>query len=264
MKSVSSTPNRHELLLELVQNVREGIRRFLPERGKLPVREFKRLLDDSAQEAIIETLNRLGVSARLVSEEGDMTFGAGEYTIIADPVDGTTNLARGLCPSVVSISIGRMPTQSSVFAGIVAGVETDEIFFAEEGRGATLNGRPICPMESTGLEESLVSLDISKLGDISGVLPLLINSRHIRAEGCSAMSLCRVAAGIMDAHVDHRGLIRATDISAGLFILREAGAVYAVNGKLEGDFPLKRDTRVSLIAASDKRLLEEIQSLITN
>ena len=77
------------------------------------------------------------------------------------------------------------------------------------------------------------------------------------------MSLCNVAAGILDAHIDLRGIVRATDISAGLLIIKESGGVYTVNGELFGDLPLTRDTRVELIAASNKRLLSEIEEIMT-
>jgi len=76
------------------------------------------------------------------------------------------------------------------------------------------------------------------------------------------MSLCSVAAGTLDVHIDLRGIVRATDISAGLMMIREAGGVYTVNGELFGDMMLTQGTRVELVAASNPRLLEEIESIM--
>jgi fructose-1,6-bisphosphatase/inositol monophosphatase family enzyme len=76
------------------------------------------------------------------------------------------------------------------------------------------------------------------------------------------MSLCQVAAGVLDAHVDIRGILRATDASAGLLILREAGGFYNVDGEPFGDFPLTRDTRFELAAASCPELMDEINQLL--
>jgi len=76
------------------------------------------------------------------------------------------------------------------------------------------------------------------------------------------MTLCHVASGTMDAHIDLRGIVRATDVSAGLLILEEAGGVYTVDGVLRGDFPLTRDTRMELVATGSTELLDEINSLM--
>ncbi len=105
-------------------------------------------------------------------------------------------------------------------------------------------------------------MDISKVAQLDRLKPLIETSRHIRAEGCSAMSLCNVASGALDAHIDLRGIVRATDISAGLLMVKEAGGVYTIDGELFGDMPLHGDTHVELIAASGMDMLNQIRSLM--
>lgn len=224
--------------------------------------ELKRLLDETAQEALCDTFLRRAVSACLVSEEGDEIFGQGEFTITADPVDGTTNLARGLSPSVVSLSVAERPRQEAVICSMILDLTSGCTFSAERGRGATRNGTPIQVSGVTGYRHGLISLDVSKMEDLSPVAALITGARHIRSQGCAALSLCHVAEGVLDAHVDVRGSLRATDVSAGLFILKQAGGICRVNGHPWGDFPLRKDTRVSLAAASQPALLEEIMSLL--
>ncbi|MCF8061567.1 MAG: hypothetical protein K9M82_03540 [Deltaproteobacteria bacterium] len=248
----------HEILHEAANSVRERIRRLLPERGTMSFLAFKDLLDRHAHEAILDTLRRRAVSARLVSEEGEETFGEGEFTVTADPVDGTTNLARGLPPSVVSLSAARGMHQSEVVAGLVLDLGSGSFYWADPVRGATRDGLPIRVAPPVSYREGLISMDISKMKDISPVVSLITGARHIRSAGCAASSLCRVAEGLLDAHVDGRGSIRATDVSAGLYILGRAGGVWAVNGIPFGDFSLLRDTRFRLAAASRHDLLEEI------
>jgi len=262
MPEESSPQPWQDLLEDIVRNVRKNVRELLPRRDRTPRNTFKGLLDRTAQDAITEVLRGRRLSATLISEEGDESFGSGEYVLVADPVDGTTNLARGLRPSVVSVSAASSPTQSSVFAAVVAGIETDELFFAQREKGAFLNGAAIHTAEPAGLSRAVLSLDISKIANLSSLAPVLAKARHVRSLGCAAMSLCRVAQGVMDVHMDPRGLIRATDVSAGLFILHQAGGVYVVNGGTHGDFPLRRDTRISLTAASNPGILEEIRSLL--
>ena len=75
------------------------------------------------------------------------------------------------------------------------------------------------------------------------------------------MSLCNVAAGVLDAHIDLRGILRATDASSGLLILREAGGIYEVEGEAFGDFSLTKETTFELVAASCPQLLNEIKML---
>jgi myo-inositol-1(or 4)-monophosphatase len=227
----------------------------------LPVGRFKDLLDARAQEAIVGALKGAPGPLSLVSEEGDLDL-PGAHILVADPVDGTTNLARGLPPAAVSLSVSESAGQSGVLAGLVMDGFTGETFYAELGKGATRDGETLRTNASVGLKGALVSMDISKAPRLEKVGPLLETARHLRALGCSAMALCRVASGTLDAHVDMRGMIRATDVSAGLFILKEAGGVYALNGRLFGEMALKRDARVDLVAAGSRELMEEIQALL--
>lgn len=254
----STSLSWHEVLHEAASAVRERIRRLLPQRGTRPFPAFKDLLDRNAHEAILETLRRRALSVRLVSEEGEETLGAGEFTVTADPVDGTTNLARGLPPSVVSMSAARGAHQSEVFAALVSDLIGGSSYWADPVRGALRDGRPIRVAAPVSYGEGLVSMDVSKMADLSAVAPLITRARHIRSAGCAASSLCRVAEGVLDAHVDERGTIRGTDVSAGLFILGQAGGAWTVDGSPFGGFPLLRETRIRLTAASGTELLEEI------
>jgi len=259
---MTETPDWKTILRELVDNVQENVISSIPKRHSMPVNDFKRLLDDEAQEAIVDTLTENKVSAYLVSEEGDQVFGGGDYFIVADPVDGTTNLARGLQPAVTSISVSETETQGGVFAGIVVNLYTGETYFAEKGKGAMQDGWPLQTAAPTQYRNALVSMDLSKVPRLDALAPLINESRHIRAEGCSAVSLCHVAAGVLDAHVDVRGILRATDASAGLLILREAGGLYQVDGEPFGDFQLMKDTCFELAAASSPELMDEINRLL--
>ena len=128
------TADWRSILHELSDNIQNKVLTVIPRRGNLPNIKFKDLLDKQAQDAIVETLKEHEVSAKLVSEECDVVFGDGEYIITADPVDGTTNLSRGLQPAATSLSISETGTQSGVIAGIVANLYTGETWYAERGR----------------------------------------------------------------------------------------------------------------------------------
>ena len=250
------------ILHELSNKIQGSVLTVIHQRNSLPVQRFKDLLDKQAQDAILETLERLDIGITLVSEEGDQIFGDGRYTMVADPVDGTTNLARGLNPAVTSISVSETDHQSGAVAGIVTNFFTGETFYAEKDMGATLDGAPIKAAPDIKYRHGMIGMDMSKNPAMDRLGKLIGASRHVRQQGCSAMSLCNVAAGTLDAHIDLRGIVRATDISAGLLMIREAGGVYAINGELFGDMELTQGTRVELVAASNPRLLDEIESIM--
>ena len=229
--------------------------------ARLETRDFKHFLDEAAQGALVDTLTRRGVSAQIISEEGDVIVGEGGPVVIADPIDGTTNLARGMRPAVTCISVSEDGTHNGTLAALVADIYTGETYTMEKGRGAFLEGRPIRVATPRPVKSSLISIDISKNPKLSRVAPILDNCRYIRMLGSSATELSLIASGNIDAHIDIRGTIRATDVVAALSILREAGGVYAVDGARGGDIPLTRTTVMELIAASNSQLLDELLTL---
>jgi myo-inositol-1(or 4)-monophosphatase len=198
-----------------------------------------------------------------VSEEGDCVLGEGGGTyIVLDPVDGTTNLAKGLSPAVTSLGVSETPRLSGVFAGLVMNLYTGDYYYAEREGGAYYGIKPIRPAGNVGPEKALFSLDMSKIPRLEKLRRILEKFPHLRWMGCSAMSLCNVASGILDAHLDLRGILRITDVAAGLIILKEAGGFYSVNERVFGDVPLEKGATLELTAASNLNLLQEINGLI--
>jgi len=228
----------------------------------LAIPEIKRLLDSKAQEAILETLEYRNVSARLISKEGDATLGDGGMYIVADPVDGTTNLARGIQYAVTSLAVSETPYTSGVIAGLVMDLYSGEVHRGEKGVSAWRGGVPIHPAGPKQAADALISIDISKGAPLEAVERLIAEARHLRQLGSAAISLCLVASGALDAHIDLRGMLRATDVAAGLLILKEAGGIYSINGVVGGDLELTRQSRLDLVAASCPEMLETVLGLV--
>ncbi len=249
------------VLLEAAENVRSSVKGTLLERPNTGVVALKRLLDEAAQEAILETLRNQGVSANIVSEEGGQVIGGGGPHVVLDPVDGTTNLARGLQPAVTSLAVSETPTLSGAVAALVMDLYTGDVYRAERGRGAFRGSEPIHPAPPTSVRDGLISLDVSKSTNLGPIAGVLTTARHIRQLGCSAISICHVASGTFDAHIDIRGSLRATDAAAALIILGEAGGAYAIDGAVGGDLELSRRSRLRLVSASGVCLLDEIMGL---
>jgi myo-inositol-1(or 4)-monophosphatase len=250
-----------KILREASEAICFAVAEVQPRGAELETRDYKHILDEAAQNALVDALSDQGVSAQLISEEGNVLIGGGGPTVIADPVDGTTNLARGLHHAVTCLSASGNGLESGTLAALVRDIYTGDVYAAEPGKGAKLNGCPIRVASPRQARSALVSMDISKTPKLDRVTPLLNACRYIRMFGSSASELTLIASGGFDAHVDIRGTVRATDVAAALTILNEAGGVYAVNSTIGGDFTLTKETTMELVAASNGSLLDELLAL---
>ena len=255
------SPSWPGILRLAAENIYEEVSKARLRGAGLENRDYKHLLDDAAQRALVDTLQGQGVSAQLISEEGNAVIGGGGPVVIADPVDGTTNLARGLRPAVTCLSVSETGSLSGTIAAVVKDLYTGETYAAERGKRATLDGRPITVAAPRQARSALISIDISKTPKLDRATPMLDTCRYLRMLGSSATELSLIASGNLDAHIDIRGTLRATDAAAALTILTEAGGIYAVNGVVGGDFPLTKEAVMELVAASNGPLLDELLSL---
>ena len=249
------------ILLEAAENVRSSIRNVLLKRYSLDLTELKQLIDYEAQKAIEDTMRHHDVSVRIISEEGETIIGEEKMYLIVDPVDGTTNLARGLPFAVTSLALSETMQLSDTIASLVMDLYTGDIYRAERNKGAWRGLKQIQPSTHRILEEAIISMDISKGAHLKKVEKIIAKARHIRQLGCAALSLCLVASGVLDAHIDLRDMLRSTDAAAGLLILKESGGEYSIDGTLNGDLKLRQQSKLNLVAASGRELIDNIHSL---
>ena len=161
---------------------------------------------------------------RFLAEETDDTpGGAGELCWVIDPIDGTTNYSYGLPVFCTSIAL----TYRDVpLAGVVYDPMRDEMYAAERGRGATLNGRPIRVSERTEMVDALVGLEWAtdpplRLETVRRLDPLATHCMTVRSPGAAALSLAYVAAGALDVYFNVK--LSAWDVAAGCLLIEEAG-----------------------------------------
>jgi myo-inositol-1(or 4)-monophosphatase len=228
-----------------------------------------KLVDLSAEKAIVEVFLQQDVSFTLVSEEsGIKEYGIkpkGCYVTV-DPVDGTTNLVRGLPFFCSSIAISRRPFLSDVYAAMVIDLCRGITYTATRGEGAYRDETRIVTSTVTSLAEAVIGLDLNsyKVKELVPLLSDLIQStRHIRHFGANALELCFVAEGLTDAFVDIRGKLRTTDVAAGFLILKEAGGtISTINGK-SVDAELDPAQTLIFVASGNNKIHEKILNLIT-
>jgi myo-inositol-1(or 4)-monophosphatase len=224
-------------------------------------------VDLAAEKAIVESLLQNDVSFTLVSEEsGIKEFGVGprDCYVTVDPIDGTTNLVRGLPFYCSSIAVSSDQTSSSVFAASVIDLQHDIDYMAFEGKGAFRGTVKIAPSVTKNLDEAVIGLDLNtyKMKSLAPQLSLLIHeTKHIRHFGANALELCYVADGLIDAFIDIRGKLRATDVAASFFILKKAGGIVSSLDGKPIDVKLDPKETVKFVASGNGEIHYRILSL---
>jgi len=182
--------------------------------------------DRRAEAVIVSTLHRHFPDHQVLAEEsGEGTRRASPYKWIIDPLDGTTNFAHTFPMFCISIAL---ETRGVVVLGVVYDPLREEIFLAEKGRGATLNGRPIRVSQTEKLNGSLlvtgfaydVREDLKNNLDHFGNFSL--RAQGVRRTGSAALDLCYVACGRLDGFWEMK--LAPWDTAAGFLIATEAGA----------------------------------------
>jgi myo-inositol-1(or 4)-monophosphatase len=263
------------LLLKCKENVTAHVRPLLatlkepqPDLGRGAGGDQMKLVDLAAEKAILEVLMQHDLSFTLVSEEsGIKEFGenAKNIYVTVDPIDGTTNLVRGLPFYCSSIAVSRKPILSDVYAALVTDLVQGTTYTATKSGGAYRNGKKITTSTVTSLTEAVVGLDLNtyKAKEIAPQLSELIqNTKHIRHFGANALELCFVAEGLTDAFVDIRGKLRTTDVAAGFLILKEAGGTISDPDGKAVDVKLDPQQTLKFVASGNPEIHKSILNLI--
>ena len=180
-------------------------------------------IDCMVQAFLEKALLQLLPGSLFIGEEKENAALTDAPTWIVDPLDGTTNLIHDYRMSAVSIALceNRQPV-----LGLIWQPYTREMFFAEKGRGAFLNDRPI-RVASTPFSEALVSFGTAPYNEeleetgIAMAAEFLHLCADIRRTGSAAMDLANLAAGRTDAYFEMR--LKPWDYAAGSLIVQEAG-----------------------------------------
>jgi myo-inositol-1(or 4)-monophosphatase len=183
-------------------------------------------VDRLAEEKIVEIIKVAYPGHSILGEEGGEHIADGaEYQWVIDPIDGTVNFAHGI--PLCCVSIGLLH-HGSVVMGAVYNPMMNELFFAEKGKGATLNGQPIQVSRKSDFKTAfLVTGFPYKWPENSIEHPVKVFERMvlqglpIRRLGSAAIDLCWVACGRFDGFWEYN--LSAWDVAAGYLIVLEAG-----------------------------------------
>ncbi len=183
-------------------------------------------MDRRSERAVVETLlAAFPEHSVLAEEETDIKSGS-KFRWIIDPLDGTTNYAHGYPNFSVSIALEQA---GEIILGAVYDPMRDELFSAEKGGGAYLNGKKINVSRTDTLIRSLLATGFpydrtrSEENNLNYFSVLLMASQEVRRSGSASLDLCSVASGRLDGYWELK--LQPWDVAAGSLILAEAGGM---------------------------------------
>jgi len=179
--------------------------------------------DRASERLIVNRLRSTWPTHDIIGEEGTRDDHGSAFRWYVDPLDGTTNFAHGY--PVFCVSMG-LEHDGQLIAGILYDPTRDELFAAEKGSGATLNGKPIHVSTTTTLAESILgtgfpSFKRHKNPNIHFYHQITLRSHGVRRAGSAALDLANVAAGRYDGFWEFN--LNPWDTSAGVLLVQEAG-----------------------------------------
>lgn len=188
-------------------------------------KNFVTKYDVAVQDFLFKELGKAFPDAEFIGEEGENNFSANGLRFIIDPIDGTTNFMQDYRCSCISVALCK---GNDVIASVVYNPYTNEIFSAEKGKGAYLNGDKIKVSERP-LSDGLALFGTSpyhpeNADETFALLRKVFDfSRDIRRSGSAAYDICMIACGRCEVFFEKS--LQPWDIAAGTLILKEAGGV---------------------------------------
>jgi myo-inositol-1(or 4)-monophosphatase len=179
--------------------------------------------DRASERLIVDRLQSHFPTHAIVAEEGGGQAGSSEYRWYVDPLDGTTNFAHGFPVFNVTLALERA---GELVCGVIIDPTRDEVFSAEVGSGAYLNGRRIYVSGAARIEDALGATGFPSRKRHQNVnvhfyYQLAMLSHGMRRAGAAAIDLAYVACGRLDLFWEFS--LNPWDMAAGVLLVREAG-----------------------------------------
>lgn len=196
--------------------------------------------DHLAEKSILSFLKHHVPNSHFLAEESGATGSSSENLWVIDPLDGTVNFAHHIPIFSVSIALEK---NGELFCGIIYQPMTHELFVAEKGKGAFLNGKTLHVSTVSSLAESVIcigfpyNLHENPFHCIDHFIDILRCGIPVRRLGSAAIDLAYTAAGRCDAFFEVG--LSPWDCAAGILLLQEAGGVISTWDKKPFDYKNK-------------------------
>ncbi|MEO0250214.1 MAG: inositol monophosphatase family protein [candidate division WOR-3 bacterium] len=181
-------------------------------------------VDLLSEEFITEKIATYYPRHQILAEESGHKETTSEYRWLIDPLDGTTNYAHGYPFFCVALAL---EYRGEIVLGVAYDPLRDELFVAERGSGALLNGRPIQMSRTEKLAESLLATGFPYYvkarpdESLEYFARFVSTAQAIRRDGSAVLDLCYLACGRFDGFWE-LGL-KPWDMAAGALMVEEAG-----------------------------------------
>jgi len=217
-------------------------------------------IDRASEEFLLSEINQRWPGSYIMAEESGVTQGDADHAWYIDPLDGTVNYSHHI--PIFSVSIG-YAHKGSMKMGVVYDPLRDEIFTAERGGGARLNGAAITVSETTELQKSLLVTGFpydawnTPRDNFENFVRLAKLTQGVRRLGSAALDACYVASGRFDGFWEMS--LKPWDVAAAGLIAEEAGAkVTNVNGT--GDYLSSPQSIIAAGPGLHSRIMEKLVS----
>ncbi|MBI4337941.1 MAG: inositol monophosphatase [Chloroflexi bacterium] len=182
-------------------------------------------VDVQVEGMVTSLLRREFPSFGILAEESPESKGESDYQWVVDPLDGTRNYASGNPFFCTTLALAK---GSELLLGLTYDPMREELFVAERGGGATLNGKPIMPTSHAELRECILGFDMGYVNSralwlIDVVRSLWPGMESVRIMGSAALGIAYAAAGRIDIYFHHR--LAPWDMAAGILLVAEAGGM---------------------------------------
>ena len=204
--------------------------------------------DIAVQDYLVKGLSSILEGSHFYCEEEDLKETRGEYIWIIDPIDGTANFSRGIDHCCISVALSHY---GELELGVVCSPWRSETYYAQKGKGAFLDGKPIKvsdrPMEAGLFCTAMSTYNKQWAKACSDIIyDIYMRCNDTRRFGSAALELCFMARGMVELYFEMR--LQPWDYAAASLILREAGGFIAGWDSLEPSL-----SRQSLVVAANSR-----------
>lgn len=216
--------------------------------------------DTKSEEAIIDTIQKYFPDHSFLAEEsGIKNINNSPYCWIIDPLDGTTNFAHGFPVFAISIALRY---EGELAIGAVFDPTRKEFFFAQQGKGAYLNGQQIKTSKCTDLNYAMLAtgfpydVRMSEYGDnLDYFTAFMLKAQAVRRPGSAALDLAYLACGRFDGFWELK--LKPWDTAAGVLLVREAGGI--AENYLQQPYSIDDH---DIVAAGNRSVLDQMHNII--
>jgi myo-inositol-1(or 4)-monophosphatase len=219
-----------KVMSDAARKAARGLNRDFGELAELQVAkkapaDFVSAADLKAEQVIFEALTKARPGYGFLGEERGMIEGTDKtHTWIVDPLDGTTNFLHAIPHFAINIALQR---EGAVVAAVTHNPVTNELFWAEKGKGAFVNDKRLRVAARSRMDEAVLATGIPFLGHgqhakfLKELHQISQRAAGVRRFGSAALDLAWVAAGRFDGYWERD--LNAWDVAAGVLLVAEAG-----------------------------------------